>query len=329
MTAKKAKDVNLTPDEVERKERKAQEGLPVEKPIEDKIEAKEVMMVEEVVESIKDDKEVEEQLEKNGDEPKTEKAEEEKKPSEDKEAEKEKGSERREDRRRGRDDRRGGRRYREEVDPLLEWKPKTELGKEVMAGKVTSIDAVLDSGKKILEPEIVDKLVPDIQSELLLIGGRKGKGGGIMRIPVRITATMSRSGRKFKSNAFAAVGDEKGLIGLGRASAKESRSAINKAVNKAKTNVIRIKRGCGSWECGCGEEHSIPYKTEGKVGSVRVVLMPAPRGLGLAADDASKKVLKLAGIKDVWMKTYGNTKTRINLIYALFDALKKLYVYDR
>jgi small subunit ribosomal protein S5 len=209
------------------------------------------------------------------------------------------------------------------------WKPKTKLGKLVASGAITSIDEILGSGQKIIEPEIVDKLVPNLKNELILIGGRKGKGGGIKRIPVNITATMHRSGRKFTSNAFAVVGDEDGLIGLGKASALESRAAINKAIGKAKINVVRIKRGCGSWECGCGTNHSIPYKTEGKSGSVRVILMPAPKGLGLVADDESKKALRLAGIKDVWVKTYGNTRMRINLITALFKALKGLYVYDR
>lgn len=209
------------------------------------------------------------------------------------------------------------------------WKPKTELGKLVASGVITSIDEVLNSGKKIIESEIVDKLVPNLKNELILIGGRKGKGGGKQRIPIKITASMHRSGRRFTTNAFAVVGDEDGLIGLGKASALESRAAINKAINKAKLNVIRIKRGCGSWECGCGGDHSIPYKTEGKSGSVRVILMPAPKGLGLVADDESKKVLRLAGIKDIWMKTFGNTSMRINLITALFNALKRLYVYDR
>ena len=217
-----------------------------------------------------------------------------------------------------------------EVPPeVVFWKAKTELGKDVASGVVTNIDEILQSGRKIMEPEIVDNLVPELKSELILIGGRKGKGGGIKRIPVRITATMHRSGRKFKSKAFAAVGDENGLVGIGKASALESRAAINKAISKAKMNVMRIKRGCGSWECGCGGDHSIPYKAEGKSGSVRVVLMPAPRGLGLVADDESKKVLRLAGIKDIWMKTYGNTGMRINLITALFEALKKLYIYER
>ena len=209
------------------------------------------------------------------------------------------------------------------------WRPRTALGKDVASGSVKDIDEVLAEGRKILEPQVVDFLVPGLKSELIQIGGRKGKGGGKERIPVKITATMHRSGRRFTYNAFAIVGDEAGLIGVGRGSAIETRNAINKAVDRAKMNITRIKRGCGSWECGCGGDHSIPYKTTGKAGSVSVVLMPAPKGLGLAADDESKKILKMAGIRDIWMKTYGNTAMRINLVNAVFDALKKLYAYER
>lgn len=209
------------------------------------------------------------------------------------------------------------------------WRPRTALGKDVASGAVKDIDEVLKSGRKIMEPQVVDFLMPGLRSELIQIGGRKGKGGGKERIPVKITATMHRSGRRFTYNAFAIVGDEAGLIGVGRGSAIETRNAINKAVDRAKMNIVRIKRGCGSWECGCGGDHSIPYKTTGKAGSVSVVLMPAPKGLGLAADDESKKILKMAGIRDIWMKTYGNTAMRINLVNAVFDALKKLYAYER
>jgi len=52
--------------------------------------------------------------------------------------------------------------------------------------------------------------------------------------------------------------------------------------------------------------------------------MPGPRGLGIVANDASKKILKLAGIKDVWVKTSGNTGARANLILAIMQALKNL-----
>jgi small subunit ribosomal protein S5 len=212
---------------------------------------------------------------------------------------------------------------------LMSWVPKTTLGKEVLARKVTDIDEVLKEGRKVMEWQIVDMLVPDLKNELLHIGGRKGKGGGKQRIPVKITATMHRSGRRFTYNALAVVGNENGLIGLGRGSSIETRAAIAKAINKAKMNLIRIKRGCGSWECRCGGEHSIPYKVEGKAGSVRIVIMPAPKGLGIAGDDETKLVLHMAGVKDAWVKTYGNTSMRINLVNAVLDALKQLYMFDR
>jgi len=217
-----------------------------------------------------------------------------------------------------------------EVTPEIErWVPKTTLGKAVMGGSVASMDEIMESGKKIMEPEIVDKLLPGLKNELILIGGRKGKGGGIERIPVRITAKMHQSGRRFRVSSFVVVGNEDGFVGIGRGSSIETRTAISKSMKKAKLNIIKIRRGCGSWECGCGTEHTIPFKTKGKSGSVRVELMPAPKGVGLVATEEAKKIFRLAGIKDIWMKSRGHTSNRINFIYAIFDALKKLYIYDR
>jgi small subunit ribosomal protein S5 len=215
------------------------------------------------------------------------------------------------------------------VSALEKWKPKTSLGKEVFEGKITDIEEIFKSGRKITEPEIVDKLLPNLKNELILIGGRTGKGGGIQRIPVKITATMHKSGRRFTATAFVVVGNEDGIVGVGKGSAPETRDAITKAIQKAKLNLIKVKRGCGSFECSCGEPHSIPFKVEGKSGSVRAVLMPAPKGVGLVASDEAKKILRLAGIKDVWVKTFGNTSTRMNLIKAIFNALKNLYMYER
>lgn len=217
---------------------------------------------------------------------------------------------------------------RTEID-LSKWIPKTKIGKDVFSGLITNIDDVLNLGIPIRESEIVDKLVPDIKNEVILIGGRTGKGGGIQRIPVKITAKMHRSGRRLASAAFVVVGDENGLIGIGKGNAIEARDSIAKALKKAKMNVVRIKMGCGSWECECGMPHSIPLKTVGKCGSVTVELLPAPKGVGLVAENEAKKILRLAGIKDVWVRTFGNTPARINLISAIFDALKKLYVYEK
>ena len=70
--------------------------------------------------------------------------------------------------------------------------------------------------------------------------------------------------------------------------------------------------------------HSIPYEIEGKRGSVRVSLLPAPKGVGLVIGDEAKKILQIAGIKDIWTKTFGQTRTRLNYSYALYDAFKKM-----
>jgi len=209
------------------------------------------------------------------------------------------------------------------------WTPKTQLGRDVLAGRIKSIDEILESGKRILEPEIVDYLLPGLKEELILIGGRTGKGGGAQRIPIRITARVTKSGRRFRMSAFMVVGNEDGYVGIGKGVSVDARRAVEKARRKAKMNIIKVWRGCGSWECGCGTPHSIPFKTEGKCGSVRVVLMPAPKGVGLVSDDESKKILRLAGIKDVWVRTFGNTSTHINLITAVYMALKNLYKYQR
>ena len=212
-------------------------------------------------------------------------------------------------------------------EELADWVPKTKLGKAVMQGKITDINKVLDEGIRIKESEIVDMLIPNLQSELILIGGRPGKGGGIERTPLRITAKMHRSGRKYTSTAFAIVGNQDGIIGVGKGRGLEGKEAVEKAIKKAKLNVMKIPRGCGSWECECGQPHSIPFKTYGKSGSVRVKLMPAPKGIGLAVADETKKILKLAGIKDVWGKTLGDTGTRINLIQAIYDSMMNLHKY--
>jgi small subunit ribosomal protein S5 len=207
---------------------------------------------------------------------------------------------------------------------LKEWVPKTGLGKRVLKGEFKSIDDVLKSGNLILEARIVDFLVPDLKSEVVYIGGSPGKGGGVRRTATKRTVRMHKSGRRFKLTSVTAVGNGAGIVGIGKASAKEHRNALEKASENAKIRIIRVKTGCGSWECGCGGNHSIPFKTRARVGSVEVVLYPAPKGVGVVASDDAKKILKLAGIKDIWVRTRGQTSTRGNLAVALFEALKNL-----
>lgn len=204
------------------------------------------------------------------------------------------------------------------------WKPKTELGKKVKSGEIKNIDEILDSGLKIMESEIVDILLPNTETVLLLIGQSKGKFGGGQRRIFKQTQKKTREGNKPRFEAIAVIGDSNGHIGVGYGKSKETVPAREKAIRRAKLNMMKIRRGCGSWLCGCGTHHTIPFKIEGKCGSCIIKLMPAPKGKGLCIESECAKIIKLVGIKDIWSKTKGQTKTKSNLVFACVDALRKL-----
>ncbi len=204
------------------------------------------------------------------------------------------------------------------------WLPKTALGKKVKAKEITDLGEILDSGQRILEPEIVEMLLPDLETDLLAVGQSKGKFGGGKRTIWRQTQKKTQEGNKPTFAATAIAGNKDGYIGLGHGRSKETVPAREKAVRDAKLNIIKIRRGCGSWACGCGSPHTIPFTVEGKCSSNMVRLMPAPKGTNLVAQSELKKMLAMAGIKDVYSKSYGHTNTRSNLIKACFMALKKL-----
>src|SRR5205823_13190717 len=100
---------------------------------------------------------------------------------------------------------------------------------------------------------------------------------------------------------------------------------IDKGTVQAKLNVIPIRRGCGSWECRCGTMHTVPFNVTGKTGSVRVEVLPGPRGLGLVAGEIPKQVLRLAGVRDCWTRTFGSTSTLTSSALTVFDALTRTY----
>lgn len=216
----------------------------------------------------------------------------------------------------------------EKAKAFFEWVPKTQLGKDVLAGKI-SLERIFFDGIKITEPEIADILIPNLENEVVLIGGSTGKGGGIRRTTIKRTARMHKSGRRYRTSAMIVVGNRNGYVGLGVAKGPpgKGRELMSKALQKAKLNIIPVVRSCGSWECMCGEPHSIPFAVSGRSGSVTMELKPAPKGIGLCVSDEVKKLMMLAGIKDVWCKTRGKTQSRLNLLEAAFDALKKINKY--
>ena len=213
---------------------------------------------------------------------------------------------------------------RADRERLESWIPKTQLGKDVIAGKVKDIDEILNSGKKILEAEIVDTLLKGLRNEMLLIGQAKGKFGGGKRRAWRQTQKKTKEGNVATFAVLAVVGNEQGYVGVGYGRAKETLPAREKAVRNAKLGIMKITRGCGSYDCSCKEVHSIPFAVEGKCSSVRIKLMPAPQGTGLVVGDEVKKILKLIGIKDAYSKTFGQKRSTINLAKATLDALRKL-----
>ncbi len=211
---------------------------------------------------------------------------------------------------------------KKQEDKFISWEPKTKLGKDVKSKKIKDIDYILDNNLKILEEQIVDMLL-DVKSDLFLIGQSKGKFGGGKRRAWRQTQRKTREGNVPTFSALAVVGDENGHIGIGSGKAMETLPARDKAIRKAKLNIFKINRACADFDCACLEPHTVPFKVTGKSGSVRVTLIPAPMGTGLVVGRELKKVLSLAGIKDVYSRTSGRKRTTFNLIKACIDALKK------
>ncbi len=194
-----------------------------------------------------------------------------------------------------------------------EWRPRTFVGRLVKEGRIKSIYEIFEKNLPILEPEIVDYLVgPELKSET---------------VDVNLVQKMTDAGRINRFRVVVVIGNENGLVGVGQGKARQLRIAIDKAIRNAKLNLIPVRRGCGSWECLCDQPHSVPFTVRGKSGSVEVVLKPAPRGTGLVAGDAAKVVLRMAGIKDVWSFTKGDTRTTINFVKATYNALKQTYKF--
>ncbi|MDK6027939.1 30S ribosomal protein S5 [Ignisphaera sp. 4213-co] len=190
---------------------------------------------------------------------------------------------------------------------IEEWTPRTRLGWLVKEGKITSIDQIFAMNAVIMEPEIVDILLPNLKQEIL---------------DVVLVQKMTDAGRISRFRAVVAVGNENGYVGLGIGKAKQLRTAIEKATIDAKLNIVPVRRGCGSWECSCNEPHSVPFRVRGKAGSVEVTLIPAPLGVGIVAGEIGKVILRLAGLRDVWTFSKGETRTTINFAKAVYNALK-------
>lgn len=199
---------------------------------------------------------------------------------------------------------------RPEINPLDEWIPKTKLGRLVKDGHINGIEEILENNYRIREPEIVDALFPELKQEV---------------VDVSMVQRQSDSGQQKSFRITVIVGNGEGVLGIGVGKAPEFVPAVRAAESRAKLNITKFRRGCGSWECRCHDPHSIPFEVYGTSGSVSVTLRPAPKGTGLVTADVGKIVLRIAGLNDVWSISKGRSRTSSNFAKAFVDALLQTY----
>ncbi len=132
-------------------------------------------------------------------------------------------------------------------------------------------------------------------------------------INVRRVAKVVKGGRIFGFSALTVVGDGKGSVGMGRGKAREVPVAVQKAMEDARRNMIKIEMKDGT----------LHYPVIGRHGAARVVMRPASEGTGVIAGGTMRAVFEAAGIKNVLAKVIGTTNP-VNVTRATINGLKSL-----
>lgn len=136
-------------------------------------------------------------------------------------------------------------------------------------------------------------------------------------VQISRVARVVKGGKRLRFRVLAVVGDERGSIGVALGKASETASAIRKAVDKAKKNMVRINLA-GT---------TITHEVIGTQGSAKVLLKPAVKGTGVIAGGAVRSIIEVSGIRDILTKSLGSNNN-INVVYATFNALKSLKSVD-
>ncbi|PQJ20680.1 30S ribosomal protein S5 [Tenacibaculum sp. SG-28] len=132
-------------------------------------------------------------------------------------------------------------------------------------------------------------------------------------VGVQRVTKVTKGGRAFGFSAIVVVGDGNGVVGHGLGKSKDVASAIAKAVEDAKKNLVRIPILDGT----------LPHEQKGKFGGAKVFIKPASHGTGVIAGGAVRAVLESVGVKDVLSKSQGSSNPH-NVVKATFDALLQL-----
>jgi len=129
-------------------------------------------------------------------------------------------------------------------------------------------------------------------------------------VTVNRVSKVVKGGRIFSFTALTVVGDGKGRVGFGYGKAREVPAAIQKAMEKARRNMVTVKLN----------QHTLQYAIKGRHSGSRVFMMPASEGTGIIAGGAMRAVLEVAGVHNVLSKCYGSTNP-MNVVRATVQAL--------
>ena len=132
-------------------------------------------------------------------------------------------------------------------------------------------------------------------------------------IDLKRVTKVTKGGRHMRFSATMAVGDGKGLVGIGSGKANEAPEAIKKALQAANKNLVKVSLVDGN--------RTIPHDATGYCGKSSVMIKPAPKGTGIIAGGAARAILEIAGVKDVVSKSLGSN-TKVNVAKATLEALQ-------
>jgi small subunit ribosomal protein S5 len=132
-------------------------------------------------------------------------------------------------------------------------------------------------------------------------------------IDIARVARVVKGGRRFRFRALVAIGNRNDRVGVGIAKGSDVQTAITKAVDIAKKQMIDIAL----------INNGIPHEVLTRVAGSQVMLKPAPAGTGIIAGGTVRNIIELTGIHNVVSKTHGSTN-KVNVAYATIDALRSL-----